>query len=100
MTAATSRLAALAGTLALAFVLGWPPTAGALVAVAPLGAVLVAGLLRLRYWAIGAAIAMLPYFSWGVMEILTNPSGRAGAVAFSALTIAVFLAALDSQRRR
>lgn len=100
MTGASSRLLALAGTAVLAAVIARPFAPGSLVAAAPLAVILAAGLLRLRYWAICTAIAMLPYFSWGVMELLTNPAGRAGAIAFAALTIAVFLAALDALRRQ
>ncbi len=43
---------------------------------------------------------MLTCFSYGVMEILTDPPGRRRALLFSLLTVGIFLAALDSIRRR
>lgn len=100
MTGPPSRWLAL-GTVALlaAMILAGGGT-GSLVAATPLAVALVAGLLALAYWAIGTAIVTLPYFCWGVMEIVTDPAGRARAIAFSVLTIVAFLAALDAQRRR
>jgi uncharacterized membrane protein len=97
---AHSRGLALAGTAALTALVGWPPTPAALIGALPLAAAFLAGLLRLTYWAIGTAIVMLPYFCYGVMLVLTDPAGRIAAAGFSALTIAVFLAALDTMRRR
>ncbi len=100
MTAAASRLAALAGLVALAAMLAVPLGPGTVIAVVPIAAVLVAGAAAARRWAIATAIVMLPYFSYGVMEVLTNPGGRTRALLLTTLTIAVFFAALDSMRRR
>lgn len=102
MSARFSRSLALLG---LALMAGWilrPPAPGAaaVVAAAPLAVLLLAGLRPLPRWGIATAIVMLPYFSYGVMALLTDAGARGTAVAFSALTVVVFLAALDSQRRR
>lgn len=99
MTATSSRLAALAGLVALATLLAVPPSPGTVIGIVPLAALLLAGAMTASRWAIATAIVMLPYFSYGVMEILTDPAGRTRAVVFAALTIVVFLAALDSMRR-
>ena len=74
-------------------------TTARLVAVAPLAALAAAAVATMARWSIAAAILMLPYFSWGVMEILTASTGRARAIAFAALSVVVFFAALDSLRR-
>jgi uncharacterized membrane protein len=95
-----SRRLALAGLVALAVLLLWPPGAAALVGAGPLAVLILAGTLALPRWAIATAILMLPYFSYGVMEALTNPAGRLQAGIFAALTIFVFLAAMDSLRRK
>lgn len=100
MTGRASRLVALAGLALVAALLAWPPGAAGLVGAAPLVAVFGAGALSAPRWAIATAIVMLPYFAWGVMSILTDPAGRLRAIAFATLTIVVFLAALDSMRRR
>lgn len=100
MTAATSRRLALAGLAGLAAMVLQSPLPASLYGAAPLGVLFVTGLAAPRYWAIATASFMLAYFSYGVMEVLTNPAGRMRAVLFSVLTIAVFLAALDSMRRR
>lgn len=100
MTGAASRWLALAGLAGLAAMVLQSPLPASLVGAVPLAALMLAGLATLRLWAIATAIVMLPYFSYGVMEILTNPSGRMRAVLFSAIVIAVFFAALDSMRRR
>ena len=60
----------------------------------------ICGALRLPRWAIATAIVMLPYFAYAVMELLVNPSWRLTAGVFAALTIGVFLSALDVERRR
>ncbi|WKZ11488.1 MAG: DUF2069 domain-containing protein [Gammaproteobacteria bacterium] len=99
MTAATSRLVALTGLVILATLLGAARGPATVIFIAPLAALLIAGAVAASRWAIATAIVMLPYFSYGVMEILTNPDGRLQAVAFSVLSIVVFLAALDSMRR-
>jgi hypothetical protein len=100
VTGAASRWLALAGLAGLAAMLLQSPLPAALIGAAPLAALILAGLAALRLWAIATAIFMLPYFSYGVMEILTNPAGRIRAVLFSTMAIAVFFAALDSTRRR
>lgn len=100
MSAALSRRAALAGLLLLGLMIGLPPQPGTLLAILPLVALLLAARWPTRTWAVVTASTMLVYFSYGVMEILTNPPGRRRAVLFSLLTVGIFLAALDSIRRR
>jgi uncharacterized membrane protein len=95
-----TRLAAQAATAAL---LAWilvEPAAGDALAAPPLVALLVAGWRRARYWAIAAASLMLAYFSYGVMALMTTPGNRPAALAYCVLTLLVFFAALDSERRR
>ena len=100
MSGSLSRLLALAGLLALALLVALPPTPLRIIATLPLVLLFLVGLPPLRYWAIATASVMLPYFCWGVMWIVTEPDARAGAVRFAMLTIATFLLALDSMRRR
>ncbi len=88
----------IAGLLALA---AWITSAGsmsALLAASPLLLLTATSLARLSYAAIAAAIVMLPYFCYGVMTSLTDPSAGISALAFTVLTIGVFLAALDEVR--
>ena len=102
MNATRSRGLALTGLAALTILVLQPPDIGpgGIAGAAPLAALVIAGALALPRWAIATAIVMLPYFSYGVMALLTDPAGRWRAAGFSALTIGAFLAALDSQRRR
>jgi uncharacterized membrane protein len=100
VSAAFSRALTLAGLVLLAVLLLTPPGPAGVAAAAPLGVLVLAGLKPLRYWSIATAGVMLPYFAWGVMRLLTQPGARPVAVGFAALAIAVFLAALDSMRRR
>ena len=100
MTGSRSRWIAIVALAALgALLLVDGISTARLVAVAPLAALAVAALARMSRWSIAAAIVMLPYFSWGVMDILTAPSGRPRAIVFAALSVVVFFAALDSLRR-
>jgi len=94
-----SRSLALVAIALLACWFLWPPGSVGALAAAPLAILLVTGLRRTRFWGIAAAGAMLPYFSWGVMRVVTEPDARVTATAFTVLTIAAFLAALDSMRR-
>jgi uncharacterized membrane protein len=94
-----SRWLALAGLAALTTLMMRPPDVTGLLSATPLAALVLAGIFGLSRWAIATAIIMLPYFSYGIMEVLTNPESRLQAVFFSSLTVAVFLAALDSMRR-
>lgn len=102
MSTRTSRALTLAGLGALAAVLLVPAgrDAGSWAAALPLGVLAACSALRLPRWAIATAIVMLPYFAYAVMELLVNPSWRRTAGVFAALTILVFLAALDAERRR
>lgn len=99
MTEATSRWLALGAVLALAAMLLNPLGPVSAVVAAPLGLLVIAGVLRAARWAIATAVLMLPYFSYGVMDILTNAAGRSRALLFSVLTLVAFFAALDSLRR-
>jgi uncharacterized membrane protein len=99
VTGAASRWLALAGLVAIAALLLRPPDAAGMLAAAPLAALILSGFVPLSRWAIATAILMLPYFSYGIMQTITDPAGRMRAVVFSALTVATFLAALDSARR-
>jgi hypothetical protein len=94
-----SRHLALAGLVVLAALLLWPPAAAGVLGAVPLGVLLLAGSLALPRWAIATAIVMLPYFSYGVMEAISNPAARVKAAILAATAIAVFLAAMDSLRR-
>lgn len=108
MTARTSagaslgvaRLLALCGVGLLGAILLLPPSAAGLVATVPLAVAVLTGIAPLRFWAIGTASLMLPYFCYGVMRVITAPDERWAATGFTALTIAIFLLALDSMRRR
>lgn len=104
MSAALSLRAALAGLLLLGLMIflriGLPPQPATILAILPLAVLLLAARWPTRTWAVATASTMLVYFSYGVMEILTNPPGRRRAVLFSLLTVGIFLAALDSIRRR
>lgn len=104
MSAALSRRAALAGLLLLGLMIflmsGLPPQPATILAILPLAALLVTARWPTRIWAVAVASVMLAYFSYGVMEILTDPPGRRRALLFSLLTVGIFLAALDSIRRR
>jgi uncharacterized membrane protein len=99
VTPAVSRWLAVAGLAALAALLLWPPGFARLLSVAPLAGLMFAGLATKSRWAMATAILMLPYFSYGIMDMITNPAGRLRATVFAALTIAVFLVAMDSLRR-
>lgn len=94
-----SRHAALAAITLLACWILWPPGPTGALAAAPLAVLIATGLRRTRFWGIAVAGTMLPYFAWGVTRVVTEPHARAAATAFAALTIAAFLAALDSMRR-
>jgi hypothetical protein len=49
-------------------------------------------------WGITVALLMLPYFSFGLMEVIADPIGRDRAVFFTLLTVGTFLASLDAAR--
>jgi uncharacterized membrane protein len=100
VTAALSRAGALAALAGLALMIAWPPDAATALAALPLVALMAAARRPTRTWAVATASVLLAYFSYGVMEILTNPGGRVRAVIFSVLAVTAFLAALDSTRRR
>lgn len=99
MTPAVSRWLAVAGLAALAALLLWPPDIAGLLSTAPLAGLMLAGFSTKSRWAMATAILMLPYFCYGIMEMITNPSGRSWAAVFAALTVAVFLVSMDSLRR-
>lgn len=98
-----SRLLMAAGLFALATLLTMPPTAAGLIGAAPLATLAIGVLATVRNsgrWVMVVAILMLPYFSFGVMEMISNPGNQTQAVVFSVLTVGVFLTALDCARRR
>jgi len=99
VTAGSSRWLALTGLAALMALLLWPPDAPRLIGAAPLAGLMLAGLLAVPNWQVVTAILMLPYFSFGIMEMIVNAAGRPRAVTFAALAVAVFLAAMDALRR-
>ena len=76
MTRVRSRWLALAGLAALMVLLLLPPDPARLISAAPLAGLMLAGLLALSKWHVATAILMLPYFSFGIMEMITNPVGR------------------------
>ncbi|MCC7328985.1 MAG: hypothetical protein IT484_02375 [Gammaproteobacteria bacterium] len=99
MSGATSRRVALGALVVLMLLTALPFTAMRGLTLLPLAAVLVAGAWPSRTWAVATGSVMLGYFSWGVMDILTNPAGRLRAVAYALLTVTVFFGAFDSVRR-
>lgn len=102
MSAAVTRglsSAALAALSAL-ILTGPAPVSLHLAAVAPLAGLLLTALRPFKRWPLVTALVMLPYFCYGLMEILVNPPGRSRAMLFAALTVAAFLLALDSGRPR
>lgn len=102
MTRALRRLGAavaLASLGVLALMLAVPVTPLGLSVAAPLLLMLLAGLLDMPRWPLLAAILLLPYFAYGVMDVLTNPAGRMRAIIFAVLTIIGFFAAMDRLRR-
>jgi len=99
MSKGWSRWLALAGLLGLAGMILARSTQTGVIGVVPLCLLLLTGLKPLPWWAVATALFMLPYFSYGIMDILTDPAQRGAAAILSGLTILVFLAALDTQRR-
>ena len=100
MTGTVSRWIAIVALASLATMLLVDGSSAARLAVAaPLAALAAAAVATMSRWAIAAAIVMLPYVSYGVMEILTAPAGRARPIVFATLSVVVFFAALDSLRR-
>lgn len=93
------RRVAVAGIVALAALLLWPPSAARFLAVVPLAALILAATTALSRWAIATAILMLPYFSYAVMETIIDPAVRLKSAILATLTVTVFLAAADSVRR-
>ncbi len=91
---------ALTALIALILMIAVPVDAAAGIAILPLLVLLVTARWPTRLWAVAAASLMLVYFSYGVMEILTDPASRTRAMLFSVLTLTVFFGALDSIRRR
>ena len=100
MTHPRSQRLAMAGLVALCALLLAPPDPAGAIAAGPLAVAVAAGLRAPARWGLPVAVVLLPYFAWGVMRVLTaGPGARAGPVAFAVLTVATFLAAMDSMRR-
>lgn len=99
MTPGASRWLAIAGLAGLAALLLWPPDSVGLIGAAPLAALMLVAIVAPAHWPVTTAIVMLPYFSFGIMEMIANPLRRMQAVIFAALAVAVFLASMDSLRR-
>ena len=100
MTGAFSRGLALAGLAGLLVLLTLPPTPPRLLGSAPLLVSAAAALRPPARWGLAVAILMLPYFSFGLMDVIANPGGRSRAALFTLLAVVTFLAALDCDRRR
>ncbi|MBM4197216.1 MAG: hypothetical protein FJ197_09005 [Gammaproteobacteria bacterium] len=75
-------------------------TTAAALAAAPLALLALANALRMRRAAIVTTIVLLPYFCYGVMEVVVNTAGRAAALLFTLLTVAAYFAAIDSPRQQ
>ncbi len=99
MRRAVSCWLTLAGLVALIALLAWPLDAVHLIGVAPLTGLVLVILLAPAKWLIVTAILMLPYFSFGIMEAITDPVWRLHGMVIATLTVAVFLASMDSLRR-
>jgi uncharacterized membrane protein len=100
MSQPLSRRLALGGLLALIALLALPPTPPRLLGALPLGVAALGALRPAHRWGLAVALLMLPYFSFGLMDVIANPRGRMQAGAFTLLTVATFLAGLDCDRRR
>lgn len=94
-----SRLIALAGLGVAAATFAWPPGGAAMVLALPPLVLLATGLRPAPRWGGWAAVLMIPYFCYGVMELLVPTAPRWSAMLLVAGSLAVFFAGLDSVRR-
>jgi hypothetical protein len=93
-----SRWLAFAGLAGLLWLLALPPTPPRLLGAAPLLLTAATAIRSPGRWGITVALLMLPYFSFGLMEVIADPIGRDRAVFFTLLTVGTFLASLDAAR--
>jgi uncharacterized membrane protein len=101
MAEPVSQRLALGGLVALILGLAAPPvSAWATLAAAPLVLLLLTGLRPPRRWGAWTALSMIPYFTWWVAEMLTEPRNPWRSASLAVLTIAVFLAGFDALRRK
>lgn len=94
-----SQWLAAAGMALLLWALLQPVTAARLICSAPLVVAIASVLYPPARWGLLIALLMLPYFSYGVMELVVNVDGRWHGVVIAALAVGNFLAAMDSLRR-
>lgn len=96
-----SQRLALGGLVALIVGLAAPPaTIWRLLATAPLVLLVLTGLRPPARWGAWTAISMIPYFTWMLANLLTEPRNPWRSASLAALTIAVSLAGFDALRRK
>jgi uncharacterized membrane protein len=100
MSRAASRRLALAGLVAMLVLIILPPTPPRLLGSAPLAVGALAALRPTHRWGLAVAVLMLPYFSFGLMNVIADPGERVRAGIFTLVTVMTFLAGLDCERRR
>jgi hypothetical protein len=93
-----SRWLAFAGLAGLLWLLVLPPTAPRLLGAAPLLLATATAIRPSGRWGLAVALLMLPYFSFGLMEVIADPIGRDRAVIFTLMAVGTFLAGLDVAR--
>jgi hypothetical protein len=94
-----SQWLAAAGMTLLLWALLQPVTPARLICSAPLAVAMVSVLYPPARWGLPIALLMLPYFSYGVMELVVSVDARWNGMVIAALTVGIFLAAMDSLRR-
>ena len=99
MSRRSSQWLATAGLMALLVMLLQPATPARMLAGVPLLVAILFGLRPPPRWGLPIALLMLPYFSFGVMEMLTTADPRLPGLLIAILTVGIFLAAMDSLRR-
>lgn len=99
MSRRSSQWLATLGLLILLVILLRPATPVRMLAGVPLLVAIIFGLRPPPRWGLAVALLMLPYFSFGVMEMLTIADPRWSGLLLAIMTVAVFLAAMDSLRR-
>lgn len=100
MRAWRSGVLVLAGLTCCLALLVLPPTPPRLLGAVPLVVAAAAAIRPPARWGISVALLLLPYFSFGLMEVVTNRSDRARGALFTVCVVFTFLASLDHDRRR